>query len=65
MEYCVIYKSTDVGWYKTEREIVCVVENEVIAKDFCGKFRGMSYVKVTVGTLRELKETNILTHLLN
>lgn len=64
MEYCVIYRSTDVGWYKTELEIVCVVENELIAKDFCMKFRGMSYVKTTVGTLKGLTETNAFRDLL-
>ena len=64
MEYYVIYRSTDVGWYKTEIEIVCVVENEIIAKDFCNKFRGMYYVKTTVGTLKGLTETNTFSNLL-
>jgi hypothetical protein len=64
MEYYVIYRSTDVGWYQTKVEIVCVVENEIIAKDFCDKFRGMHYIKTTVGTQKELTETNTFRDLL-
>lgn len=47
-DYYVIYKSKDVGWYKTERHIICVVENEDVAKDFCMKF-GANYETLTVG----------------
>ena len=47
-KYYVIYNSKDIGWYETERTVMCVVEDEDIAKDFCNKFK-VNYVELTVG----------------
>lgn len=49
MKYYVIYVSKDIGWYQTERYILCVVENEEIAKDITAKNRHLCYKEVTVG----------------
>ena len=46
-KYYVIYKSKDTGWYETERHIICVIEDEEIAKDFCNKFKA-NYAELTV-----------------
>lgn len=47
-QYYVIYKSTDVGYYETQRQIVSIVTDKEIAKDFCEKF-DMYYETLTVG----------------
>jgi hypothetical protein len=56
MKYYVIYVSKDVGWYQTERYILCVVENEEIAKDITTKNTHLSYKEVTVGAPDRLVE---------
>ena len=52
MEYFVIYKNYDTGWYRTSSVIICVVTDEEIAQDFCKKYNCDYYVE-TIG-----KETN-------
>ena len=47
-KYYVIYQSKDTGYYQTIRYVMCVVEDEEIAKDFCNKFK-VNYVEMTVG----------------
>lgn len=47
-KYYVIYKSKDVGWYKTEHNVLCVVTDEEVAKDFCERFNA-HYVELTIG----------------
>ena len=47
-KYYVIYQSKDTGWYQTEYQVMCVVEDEEIAKDFCNKFK-VNYIEMTVG----------------
>ena len=47
-KYYVIYQSKDTGYYTTIRYVMCVVEDEEIAKDFCNKFK-LNYVEMTVG----------------
>ena len=47
-KYYVIYVSKDTGYYKTMRYVICVVEDEDIAKDFCKKFKA-NYTELTVG----------------
>lgn len=37
-KYYVIYVGKDVGWYETVYFVVCIVENEEVAKDICKKF---------------------------
>lgn len=48
-QYYVIYKSTDVGYYETQRQIVGIVTDKEIAKDFCEKFSNTYYETLTVG----------------
>ena len=47
-KYYVIYVSKDIGYYETMRSVICVVEDEDIAKDFCKKFKA-NYTELTVG----------------
>lgn len=47
-KYYVIYQSKDIGYYETVRSVVCVIEDEEIAKDFCNKFK-LNYIETTVG----------------
>ena len=47
-KYYVIYVSKDIGYYETMRSVICVVEDEEIAKDFCNKFKA-NYTELTVG----------------
>lgn len=47
-KYYVIYKSKDVGWYQTEHNVLCVVTDEEVAKDFCKRFK-TDYVEMVVG----------------
>ena len=47
-KYYVIYQSKDIGYYETVRSVMCVVEDEEVAKDFCKKFK-VDYVEMTVG----------------
>lgn len=51
MKYYVVYTGKDVGWYKTEYRVLCVVTDEDVAKDFCKKF-GAYYSEETVGADR-------------
>ena len=47
-KYYVIYKSKDIGYYETIRYVICAVEDEDVAKDFCKKFKAY-YTELTVG----------------
>ena len=47
-KYYVIYVSKDTGYYETMRYVICVVEDEDVAKDFCKKFKA-NYTELTVG----------------
>lgn len=55
MKYYIIYRSEDIGWYKTKATLLGVTDNEDIAKDFCNKFRGIYYKETEVG--KEFKTT--------
>lgn len=37
-KYYVVYASKDVGYYRTAYWVVCVTEDESVAKDLCKKF---------------------------
>jgi hypothetical protein len=50
-QYYVIYDGKDTGFYKTTYWVVCITEDEEVAKDFCKKF-GYSYKTETVGEER-------------
>jgi hypothetical protein len=47
-KYYVVYASKDTGYYQTAYWVVCITEDESIAKDLCHKF-GYSYTTETVG----------------
>ena len=47
-KYYVIYISKDIGYYETMRSVICAVEDEDVAKDFCKKFKA-NYTELTVG----------------
>ena len=51
MKYYVIYVEKDMGWYRTVYNVLCVVTDKNIAKDFCEKF-GAHYSEETVGADR-------------
>lgn len=50
-QYYVVYESKDTGYYRTSYWVVCVTEDESVAKDLCRKF-GYSYDTETVGEER-------------
>jgi len=50
-QYYVVYASKDTGYYQTAYWVVCVTEDESIAKDLCKKF-DYDYSTETVGEER-------------
>ena len=61
MKYYVIYRSEDIGWYRTKDTLLGVTENEIVAKDFCNKFRGIYYVEAEVDKDLRITLTGIET----
>lgn len=51
MKYYVVYASKDTGYYRTAYWVVCVTEDESVAKDLCNKFK-YRYSVETVGDAR-------------
>lgn len=47
-QYYVIYKSIDIGYHVTQRQVVGIVTDKEIAEDFCAKFSNMYYDTLTV-----------------
>lgn len=47
-KYYVVYTGKDIGYYKTTYWVVCITEDEEVAKDLCQKFN-YSYEVETVG----------------
>ena len=52
MNYYIIYKTDDVGFYETKYTILAIVTDEEIAKDFCNKFQHCHYSKEKIGNKR-------------
>jgi hypothetical protein len=50
-QYYVIYDGKDIGYYKTTYWVICITEDEEVAKDLCQKF-GYRYTTETVGEER-------------
>ena len=50
-KYYVVYAGKDIGYYKTTYWVVCITEDEDVAKDLCEKF-GYRYCAETVGQKR-------------
>ena len=47
-QYYVIYKSIDIDYHITQRQIVGIVTDKDIAIDFCAKFSNTYYETLTV-----------------
>lgn len=55
-QYYVIYASKDISYYQTSYWVVCVTEDESVAKDLCDKF-GYNYTTETVGAERNTRDS--------
>lgn len=51
-KYYVVYTGKDIGYYRTTYWVVCITENEEVAKDLCKKFN-YRYTEEVVGTPRK------------
>jgi len=49
MKYYVIYKTRDVGFYKSEYNVIAIVTNKEIAEDFCKKYKHCYFDEEEVG----------------